>query len=106
MEQLPVYRTVMHGDSREKARELLEGGSIDLITFASSSTVVNLLALLDGDGSLLEGVQVACIGPVTARTAHDKGLNVDVIAQEYTIPGLVDAMKEHFSAKVQESHIA
>ena len=103
VEQLPVYRTVMPHDSGEKARKLLQGGSIDLVTFASSSTVVNLLALLDGDASLLEGVQVACIGPVTARTAHEKGLKVDVIAREYTIPGLVDAMKEHFSGKAQES---
>ena len=35
---------------------------------------------------------VACIGPVTAATARDLGLNVDVEAAEHTIDGLVDAL--------------
>ena len=99
VDQVPAYRTVVPGDSREKAVELLTGGTIDLVTFTSSSTVVNLLGLLDGNGSLLTGPLIACIGPVTAEKARGKGLNVDVVATEHTVPGLVSAVKEYFAGK-------
>ena len=96
VEQLSVYRTFMPEDSRERARDLLRDGNIDLVTFTSSSTVRNLLNLLDDDSSLLGGTLVACIGPITARTAQETGLQVDIVAQEYTIAGLVRALKEYF----------
>jgi uroporphyrinogen-III synthase len=37
-------------------------------------------------------IRVACIGPITAQTARELGLRVDIIAQEYTTRGLVDAI--------------
>jgi uroporphyrinogen-III synthase len=43
----------------------------------------------------LAGVQVACIGPITARAAEAEGLRVDVVASEHTIPGLVQAIVQH-----------
>ena len=95
VEQVWVYRTVMPQDSRGKALCLLRDGNIDMVTFTSSSTVRNLLDLLDGDTLLLQGVRIACIGPVTARTAQELGLRVDIIAQEYTVAGLVRAMREY-----------
>ncbi len=95
--EVTVYRSLAPQDSRDKAKGLLENDGVDLITFTSSSTVENLLNLLDGDRSLLGGAKVACIGPITAMTAQDVGLSVDIVAQEYTIPGLVHALKEHFA---------
>ena len=38
--------------------------------------------------------QVACIGPITADTARELGLRVDVVASEHTVPGLVRALRE------------
>jgi uroporphyrinogen-III synthase len=38
------------------------------------------------------GVQIACIGPITAQTAEDLGLKPDIVAGEYTIEGLVKAL--------------
>jgi len=35
---------------------------------------------------------VVCIGPVTAATAREAGLTVDVVADEHTIDGLVRAL--------------
>ena len=96
VEQLSVYRTIVPEDSREKAKELLEDGNIHVVTFTSSSTVTNLVNLLVGGRSLLEDVVIACIGPITARTAQEMGLQVDIVAQEYTIAGLVDALKGYF----------
>jgi uroporphyrinogen-III synthase len=45
---------------------------------------------------------VACIGPVTADTAHERGLRVDVVADVHTMPGLVDALAAHFAAEAAE----
>ena len=99
VDSIAAYRTVPVPESKELARTLLESGSIDLVTFTSSSTVGNLLGLLDGDSYLLNGVQIACIGPVTAKAVEKAGLGVSVMAQEYTVPGLVGAVKAHFETK-------
>lgn len=99
VDSVAAYRTVPVPESKEMARTLLESGSIDLVTFTSSSTVGNLLGLLDGESSLLKGVQIACIGPVTAKAVEKAGLGVSVMAQEYTVAGLVSAVKAHFEAK-------
>jgi len=56
--------TVGPEESREKALALLAEGNVDAITFTSSSTVRNLLKLLDGDVPLLKGPAIAYIGPV------------------------------------------
>jgi uroporphyrinogen III methyltransferase/synthase len=79
----------------EKVRAMLEAGEIQIITFTSSSTVRNFVRLLEAPdlGRLLSGVKTACIGPVTADTARELGIRVDVVASEYTIEGLVEAIK-------------
>jgi uroporphyrinogen-III synthase len=38
---------------------------------------------------------VACIGPIAARTAREYGLKVDIVAEEYTIEGLVSAIQNN-----------
>ena len=60
-------------------RESLQEKSIDMVTFTSSSTVKNFVALLDCDGpeelaDLMADVPVAVIGPITAKTAEKYGL--------------------------------
>ena len=99
VDQVPVYHTVTPEASRGIARETLADGRVDVATFTSSSTVLNLLDLLDGDISILGRVVVACIGPITARTALERGLRVDIVAKEYTIAGLVGALKEHYAGE-------
>ena len=59
------------------------------MTFTSSSTVTNLLAAA---GPEAVPPVVAAIGPVTAATAREHGLTVDVEADVHTIDGLVDAL--------------
>ena len=96
VDSTPAYRTVVPSQSKDRVHGLLQGGGVDVVTFTSSSTVVNLVNLLDGKLSPLDGVKVACIGPVTAGSAQELGLQVDIMAQEYTIPGLVSALKEYY----------
>ena len=95
VDALVAYRTTLPRSSGDRARRLLREDTVDVVTFASSSTVRNLVALLQGDTSLLERTLVACIGPATAATAEELGLRVDIRASEYTLPGLVTAIKEH-----------
>lgn len=89
-----AYETVLDDTGASDMKHMLLEGKIDIITFTSSSTVKNFAALLDGFdfSSLPAGVTVACIGPVTADTARELGIRVDMVAENYTIPGLVDAL--------------
>jgi uroporphyrinogen-III synthase len=98
-----AYETVIPQSSRVRIRELLKDESRrpNLITFTSSSTVRNFVALAGdapcGRGRLhhadpLSGIQFASIGPVTSSTLREFGLPVDIEAEEYTIPGLIEAI--------------
>jgi uroporphyrinogen III methyltransferase / synthase len=68
------------------------------VTFTSSSTVHNFIEIIGQKEykSLLDGVVVACIGPVTAKTAEEYGMRIDIMPNEYTIPAFVDAMVDFF----------
>ena len=93
--RVTAYRTVTPENAAREAREILSGG-VDVITFTSSSTVRNLLDILDGDKSLLEESLIACIGPVTSGTARELGLRVDLEAAEHTVEGLVTSLVNHY----------
>jgi uroporphyrinogen III methyltransferase/synthase len=79
----------------------LEGGRVDAVTFTSSSTVESLCdALGSRAASLLAGVRVASIGPVTSATARARGLQVDVEAPKYTVFGLIRALADSYAKPV------
>src|SRR5947209_16220433 len=89
-----AYRTAPETrDTTGVRRQLLEEGA-DLITFTSSSTVENFLAL---GLPWPKGMQVASIGPVTSKTARDHGLKIDIDAQRHDIGGLVQAVRQFFT---------
>jgi uroporphyrinogen III methyltransferase / synthase len=76
----------------------LLAGQMDAVLFTSSSTVTCLMdALGERAVDLLSGTVVACIGPVTAATARERGLRPDVIAAECTMADLLDALERHFA---------
>ena len=100
VETVIAYRTVNVEGSISRLRQVLEDG-VDVATFTSSSTVKGLMDLIDGDGSVLSGIDVACIGPVTANEARNFGLSVDILAHQSTVDGLVEVIKEHYSTKVR-----
>lgn len=93
VDDVVAYRTVAGEGGREEIRAMLREGGIDIITFTSSSTVSNFVSITgDGLDRLLEGVAVACIGPVTAETARKMGLPVHIEASRYTIEGLIETI--------------
>lgn len=91
VEVAPAYRTVCGQVDGEALAAELKEGRIDMVTFTSSSTVKNLVNII-GSAEVLKGVKTACIGPVTADTAKSLGIEPDIIAKEYTIDGLVEAI--------------
>jgi uroporphyrinogen-III synthase len=85
-----AYRTAV---GRPAPEALVAAAGAHAVTFTSSSTVTNYLAVA---GDLPVPPVVACIGPITADTARAAGLAVDVVATEHTIEGLVQALVETF----------
>jgi len=97
VERVTAYRTITPPDAAQRARDAFAEG-IDIVTFTSSSTVRNLLSLLDDRKEALSGSLIACIGPVTSGTAHELGLRVDIEADEHTVEGLAAALSQYFSS--------
>ncbi|WP_018248723.1 uroporphyrinogen-III C-methyltransferase [Orenia marismortui] len=94
-----AYRTIP-GSGNENLTRRLSEGEVDLLTFTSSSTVHNFIKYLGEDyEELVSDVKVACIGPVTTQTAREYNLNIEIIAKEYTIEGLLAAIKTYYSKK-------
>jgi uroporphyrinogen-III synthase len=105
-----AYETVVPQNSRRRLQAALRNPKRrpHIVTFTSSSTVRNFVALLDSREPLrtagavsgqecplhtrLNGIRMASIGPVTSSTLRESGLPVDISAKEFTIPGLVGAI--------------
>ena len=88
-----AYETVVPQSSERKLQAALknEKKRPNVVTFTSSSTVKNFVALV-GKRANFKEIQMASIGPVTSATLRECGLNVDIAAREFTIPGLVTAI--------------
>jgi uroporphyrinogen III methyltransferase/synthase len=96
----PVYQNLPPVATGEQLRQEIATGDIDMVTFTSSSTVHNFVAMLACKNNqelatILENVLIAAIGPITAKTVVEYGLEVDVQPETYTIPAMVDAIVAH-----------
>jgi uroporphyrinogen-III synthase len=90
-----AYQTVLPKTSQRRLRSLLASpdGYPHIVTFTSSSTVRNFVALLGAkEPPALHRIQLASIGPITSATLGEFGLPVAIRAKEFTIPGLVEAI--------------
>src|SRR3990167_5762101 len=93
-----AYRTIKPKEKTDGMRKMLQQKEIDVITFTSSSTVENFVSMFQkGEApGLLEGITVACIGPITKDTASVLVIKTDIMPEKYTIPALTDAIGEYF----------
>lgn len=91
VDEVAAYRTELADPDVGLLADRLGAGEIDWLTFTASSTVRNFVRLVDRDPG---SARVAAIGPVTAGTAEELGMDVDVVAEEYTVPGLVEVLVE------------
>jgi len=95
--EVVAYKTVTGAGDAETIKEMLAEKRIHILTFTSSSTVKNFVQKIAAPNlpELLQGTLTACIGPITANTARELGLKVDIEASEYTIDGMLAAILEH-----------
>jgi len=98
IDEVAAYHTVNDTDNAAPLLRQLEADEIDLITFTSSSTVTNFKRLIPKDRfeSLLKGITIASIGPITTETAEKNGFIVHIEAEAYTIEGLCEAILKYF----------
>jgi uroporphyrinogen III methyltransferase/synthase len=96
---IPVYRTIGPAVDVASLTQQLHEGQVAAVTFTSSSTVRNFVELFGGRDAvrpLVARVVIACIGPITARTAEEYGLTVTVMPAKNTVPALAEAIVRHF----------
>jgi uroporphyrinogen III methyltransferase/synthase len=98
----PVYQNCPVEGDRERLIAELKEGAVDMITFTSSSTVRNFLAMLNMENQkqlqeILSGVKIAAIGPITSKTVTDSGLRVDVQPEEFTITDMIRSIVAYYS---------
>lgn len=94
---IPIYETKVPADGRSDLVKVFGCPGIDVVTFTSSSTVEAFHQL--APERLPEGVVFAAIGPITAATAREHGFSPAVVAESYTVAGLVQALSAYFSSK-------
>ena len=96
-----AYRTVLVEDSRARVAELfrVSAAPVDAVTFTSSSTVENLLALLPAGSPkrVLAGSRLISIGPVTTATLRRHGLEPASEAAAHDVEGVLAATLRLFS---------
>lgn len=95
--EIIAYQTRTANNAVNDLAALLSDNKVDFVTFTSSSTVTNFLRYLPAEqrSAALKDMKIACIGPITAQTAQELGLHVDITAKEYTIEGLVKSIVEY-----------
>ena len=90
VDRIHTYRADKpEGIKKEKIEELKNA---DVITFTSSSTVTNFFSIVPEVNG-----QLASIGPVTGNTVKEFGYDPQIVAGEYTIDGLVNAIVKYYS---------
>ena len=94
-----AYQTTLPVNADSRWNQILDDTPPHMVVFTSSSTVTNL-ANLPGPRPLaenLEGIAVACIGPITANTARKLGLHVNIVPEKYTTASLIESIETYFS---------
>ena len=97
-----AYRSQPVRDGGKRLAAILKSDTAACVIFTSSSTVSAFLDMLTGNdlADRLPDITAACIGPVTAKTARDRGMNVAIEAREYTVDGLIRAIVEYYERKL------
>lgn len=98
---LIAYRTQPDAPGSPAAQRLyrmLLDGQIDAVTFTSPTAVHRFVTIVGEEqaADLLGSTVVACIGPVTAAAALELGITPAVVADKFTVEGLVQALVRYY----------
>jgi uroporphyrinogen III methyltransferase/synthase len=101
--EVDVYENVPCEDGADRIVELLNEGAVDAVTFTSSSTARNFADIIrrrtDRFAELMAPVRIACIGPLTAKTAEECGMRADIVPEQATIDALAQALAERLGPR-------
>ena len=91
-----AYKTVLATDGDNIVLDKLKDGEVDIVTFTSASTVKNFVKIIGEENlsAFKDNVQFASIGPITNESAEEMNIEISIKADEFTIPGLVQAIVE------------
>jgi uroporphyrinogen III methyltransferase/synthase len=90
VEQMVVYQSNDVTAADPQIAELLQAGKIDWVTVTSSAIAKSLVRLF---GEVLNQTKIASISPITSGTLRELGLKPAAEAKEYTMAGVVEAIK-------------
>jgi uroporphyrinogen-III synthase len=99
-----AYRNIVPADAIPALRRIFNSteSSPDAITFTSSSTARNLIALLESAGHRIPpSVVIASIGPITSGTLRSLGYEPTLEAPQPTIASLAAAIAAHLGLSAQ-----
>ena len=112
--EVPVYESILPRD-KSKVHMLMDDilcGKINVITFTSSGTALNLFKIADEQhlrrrlqGCLNADVTVVAIGPETRKTLMEMGVKVDVVPLKYTTEAMVEALVRHLNTDLNRSKL-
>ncbi|HHT25441.1 MAG TPA: uroporphyrinogen-III C-methyltransferase [Clostridiaceae bacterium] len=95
VKEIEVYDTLIKNTDKEEIIESLKDYDDYEIIFTSSSTFKNFAEILGTDlKGVLEKGRIISIGPITSRAVEEAGYKVDIEAEESTIEGIIEAIKE------------
>jgi len=104
----PVYKTIIPRNLDLLMLKTIFKEPIDMITFTSSSTVINFLKISEMAqlpiNEILKNSIAACIGPVTAKTAKKNGFIHVIESEIYTVEALISKIISHFHLKSGGNH--
>lgn len=103
VDDLCIYQTLPAEQLPQEVLQAIRESRVDMVVFSSSSTARNFVSLLGEDRTRMSPVPVASIGPITTQAVHELGLNLQVEAETYSIPGLVEAVENYYASKVSPS---
>lgn len=99
VDEFALYRAIQSSPGSRVLAQLRQG--VDVITFTSPSTVRQFSAILEENHlnprKLPGSPTVACIGPITAGAARRAGYAVQIVAQDYTVDGLIQALMDSYA---------
>lgn len=106
-EEISVYETIIANNQDPLVIDWLQEQHIHMLTFTSSSTVTNLIKVLEHHGvedpiSLMKQYPIASIGPITSNSLRKLDLKVTVEAEEATIESLTAAIIQYNIARKLE----
>lgn len=92
-----AYKTVTDKSRQAEISRIINDRKIDWVTFSSSSTARNFLAIVPAATVREKNIKVASIGPQTSKALIEAGLSPTVQADSHTTNGLIDAICEFLS---------